>query len=239
MFWGLTSSYMNCSVSADFPTPPLPTMITLWRTRDVWFLFFPDAITPVYLSPQAHSSVLSALTTNDWRQREGRPTWKQDGPGETVKKEHECQWRDKKRSEEKTSTSDKEPEETRVDNKGRTKRSVKGTGRNQVVREGTRRGQGQEEAGVQKRNQKWQVGTKKRLRIKYCMYWTFEVIFVEMFSDSPRVTVKPTVDLKESVVLFILSKFIFIKPFLFLRFTPVCFVICSVLIYFARFQLNE
>lgn len=25
----LTSSYMNCKVSADLPTPPLPTMITL------------------------------------------------------------------------------------------------------------------------------------------------------------------------------------------------------------------
>lgn len=41
----LTSSYINCRVRADFPTPPLPTMITLWRTRDVWFLFLPEAMT--------------------------------------------------------------------------------------------------------------------------------------------------------------------------------------------------
>lgn len=41
----LTSSYMNCRVRADLPTPPLPTMITLWRTRDVWFLFLPEAMT--------------------------------------------------------------------------------------------------------------------------------------------------------------------------------------------------
>lgn len=40
----LTSSYMNCSVSADFPTPPLPTMITLCNTSDVWFLFLPEAM---------------------------------------------------------------------------------------------------------------------------------------------------------------------------------------------------
>lgn len=36
---------MNCKVRADFPTPPLPTMITLWRTRDVWLLFLPEAMT--------------------------------------------------------------------------------------------------------------------------------------------------------------------------------------------------
>lgn len=29
-----TSSYMNWSVSADLPTPPLPTIITLWRARE-------------------------------------------------------------------------------------------------------------------------------------------------------------------------------------------------------------
>lgn len=33
---------MNCSVSADLPTPPLPTMMTLWSASDVWFLFFPE-----------------------------------------------------------------------------------------------------------------------------------------------------------------------------------------------------
>lgn len=36
---------MNCRVRADFPTPPLPTMITLWRTSDVWLLFLPEAMT--------------------------------------------------------------------------------------------------------------------------------------------------------------------------------------------------
>lgn len=25
---------MNCKVKADFPTPPLPTMITLWRASE-------------------------------------------------------------------------------------------------------------------------------------------------------------------------------------------------------------
>ena len=30
--WILTSSYMNCNVRADFPTPPLPTIITLCIT---------------------------------------------------------------------------------------------------------------------------------------------------------------------------------------------------------------
>lgn len=38
---------MNCRVRADFPTPPLPTMMTLWRTREVWFLFLPEAMTLV------------------------------------------------------------------------------------------------------------------------------------------------------------------------------------------------
>ena len=31
-----TSSYMNCSVSADLPTPPLPTIITLCITSGCW-----------------------------------------------------------------------------------------------------------------------------------------------------------------------------------------------------------
>lgn len=31
-----TSSYMNWSVRADFPTPPLPTMITLCRVSEFW-----------------------------------------------------------------------------------------------------------------------------------------------------------------------------------------------------------
>lgn len=29
---------MNCRVRADFPTPPLPTMITLCKARELWFL---------------------------------------------------------------------------------------------------------------------------------------------------------------------------------------------------------
>lgn len=30
----LTSSYINCSVKADFPTPPLPTMMTLCKANE-------------------------------------------------------------------------------------------------------------------------------------------------------------------------------------------------------------
>lgn len=47
---------MNCRVNADFPTPPLPTMITLWRTREVWFLFLPEAMALVHVGPEAHRS---------------------------------------------------------------------------------------------------------------------------------------------------------------------------------------
>jgi len=46
---------MNCRVSADFPTPPLPTMITLWRAREYWFLFLPEDMTLVCNGPAAHS----------------------------------------------------------------------------------------------------------------------------------------------------------------------------------------
>ena len=35
---------MNCKVSADLPTPPLPTMMTLWTTG--WPTGFLDAILP-------------------------------------------------------------------------------------------------------------------------------------------------------------------------------------------------
>lgn len=38
---------MNCSVSADFPTPPLPTMMTLWRVSEFWPLFLPEDMVPV------------------------------------------------------------------------------------------------------------------------------------------------------------------------------------------------
>ena len=38
---------MNCRVSADLPTPPLPTMMTLWSTRELWFLFLLDAMAPL------------------------------------------------------------------------------------------------------------------------------------------------------------------------------------------------
>jgi len=40
----LTSSYMNWRVRADFPTPPLPTMMTLWRAREFWPLGFAVAM---------------------------------------------------------------------------------------------------------------------------------------------------------------------------------------------------
>lgn len=40
----LTSSYINWSVSADLPTPPLPTIITLWRAKELWFLLLLAAI---------------------------------------------------------------------------------------------------------------------------------------------------------------------------------------------------
>lgn len=40
----LTSSYMNWSVRADFPTPPLPTMITLCRAREFWPFGFAAAM---------------------------------------------------------------------------------------------------------------------------------------------------------------------------------------------------
>lgn len=34
----LTSSYMNCNVRADFPTPPLPTMMTLCKAGVALFV---------------------------------------------------------------------------------------------------------------------------------------------------------------------------------------------------------
>lgn len=40
---------MNCRVRADLPTPPVPTMITLWRTREAWLLFLPEAMAAVFL----------------------------------------------------------------------------------------------------------------------------------------------------------------------------------------------
>ena len=56
-YW-LTSSYMNCSVRADFPTPPLPTMITLCNARELWFLPLLAAIVGSFFVPllytQAH-----------------------------------------------------------------------------------------------------------------------------------------------------------------------------------------
>jgi len=44
----LTSSYMNCRVRADLPTPPLPTMITLCRARELWLLLLFAAILLVF-----------------------------------------------------------------------------------------------------------------------------------------------------------------------------------------------
>lgn len=42
----LTSSYMNWSVRADLPTPPLPTIITLWRAREFCPFGFAAAMAP-------------------------------------------------------------------------------------------------------------------------------------------------------------------------------------------------
>lgn len=64
---------MNCRVRADFPTPPLPTMITLCRARELWFLpllvamfgvicrasFYTLANTPTHIKPEC----LHTLTT--------------------------------------------------------------------------------------------------------------------------------------------------------------------------------
>ena len=53
----LTSSYMNCRVRADLPTPPLPTMITLWRARELWLLFLFAAILLVFCETQLEDPV--------------------------------------------------------------------------------------------------------------------------------------------------------------------------------------
>lgn len=39
---------MNCRVRADLPTPPLPTMITLWRASELWLLLLLAAILLVF-----------------------------------------------------------------------------------------------------------------------------------------------------------------------------------------------
>ncbi len=51
----LTSSYMNCRVRADFPTPPLPTIITLCSARELWFLLLLVAITGFFFVPLSHT----------------------------------------------------------------------------------------------------------------------------------------------------------------------------------------
>lgn len=52
---GLTSSYMNCKVRADFPTPPLPTIITLCSARELWFLLLLVAISGFFFVSLPHS----------------------------------------------------------------------------------------------------------------------------------------------------------------------------------------
>lgn len=42
---------MNCRVRADFPTPPLPTIISLCSTRELWFLPLLAAITGFFFVP--------------------------------------------------------------------------------------------------------------------------------------------------------------------------------------------
>jgi len=42
---------MNCNVSADFPTPPLPTMITLWMTAGACVFGFDIASQDALLLP--------------------------------------------------------------------------------------------------------------------------------------------------------------------------------------------
>lgn len=49
----LTSSYMNWRVRADLPTPPLPTIMTLCRARELWFLLLLAAILRLLRSPSA------------------------------------------------------------------------------------------------------------------------------------------------------------------------------------------
>lgn len=65
---------MNCRVRADFPTPPLPTMITLWRARDVWFLFLPEAMTLACRDQQGQAG-----TSRDRQGQAGTDTgWRMD-----------------------------------------------------------------------------------------------------------------------------------------------------------------
>lgn len=49
----LTSSYMNWRVRADLPTPPLPTIMTLCRARELWFLLLLAAMSRLLRSPSA------------------------------------------------------------------------------------------------------------------------------------------------------------------------------------------
>lgn len=60
--WGPTSSYMNWSVRADLPTPPLPTIITLWRAKEFGVLGLFAAIIPKKGVKQAGGGVYSAYS---------------------------------------------------------------------------------------------------------------------------------------------------------------------------------
>lgn len=59
----LTSSYMNWSVRADFPTPPLPTIITLWTTG--WLGVFLEAIFFVELLFVCDETLLTVAVLTD------------------------------------------------------------------------------------------------------------------------------------------------------------------------------
>lgn len=63
---GSTSSYMNWSVSADLPTPPLPTMITLWMTL-IWLV-----LCVLLIFTWQHHSAASYTFTTDSIQTESK-----------------------------------------------------------------------------------------------------------------------------------------------------------------------
>lgn len=69
----LTSSYMNWRVRADFPTPPLPTIITLWRARE----FCPFGLAAAMARCTKRSEWKGGeSSTWSWRWREG--LWNED-----------------------------------------------------------------------------------------------------------------------------------------------------------------
>lgn len=56
----LTSSYINWSVRADLPTPPDPTIMTLWRAGAGGFFLAPDMVVVVVLLVVAVEVVVEA-----------------------------------------------------------------------------------------------------------------------------------------------------------------------------------